>query len=663
MLLHNITLEDFGAYRGTQTLDLTTQPGKPVVLVGGLNGCGKTTLLDAIQLALYGPRARCSSRGNRSYEAFLRESINRQTDPKRGAAITLEFSITVEGEERLYTLIRSWSASGKTLHEYVNVKVDGKFQKATSEGWADHVEDLLPLEIGSLFFFDGEKVESLADPDRASAVIESAVRSLLGVNTAEQLRTDLLALQRRTKITEADQQALARIGELKEQINSIEQEVDSANDRVGKIRSEVDRAKLRLEKAEHDFEKDGGVLYHRRAELEQRRDQVTKQLGTTEEALINLAAGALPLRLAGDQIGALRKQAAIEDEANTAAQVLDVLTRRDRQLLDQVGQNLSEGERQRLIKHLQADRRDREVASQTERVLNLSPEGAAQLAAIDSIIALEQRRAEELLQQAAEQAVTVEDVERQLAGVPEAELIASRLEERDEARDALRTSQANLERAVEGYEASKNRRTGLQQQLERAHDERVKSLVRVEETERIIDHCDRQRAVLAKFKDLLLQRRIAKLEVAVLQSFSQLMRKNGLVKNLNIDTQKFQFTLVGADGEPLDPGRLSAGERQLLAISLLWGLARVAGNRLPSVIDTPLGRLDSGHREHLVDRYFPKASHQVLLLSTDEEIDEELLQRLEPSIARTYTLVHDDATFTTSVEPGYWWTSGAAHVA
>jgi DNA sulfur modification protein DndD len=663
MLLHNITLQDFGAYRGTQSLDLSIQPGKPVVLVGGLNGCGKTTLLDAIQLVLYGPRARCSGRGNRSYETFLRESINRQADPKRGAAITLEFSITVEGEERLYRLIRSWSVSGKTLHEYVNVKVDGKFQKAISEGWADHVEDLLPLEIGSLFFFDGEKVESLADPDRASAVIESAVHSLLGVNTAEQLRTDLLALERRTKLTEADQQALGQIRELEEQIKAIEQEVDRAKDQAGKLRSEVDRAKRKLEDAEHAFEKDGGALYNRRAELEQRHTEVVRQLGATEEALINLAAGALPLQLVADQISGLRKQAAIEEEANTAVQVLDVLARRDQQLMDQLGQALGERERQLLAEHLQADRRDREVATQAERILNLSPEGMAQLAAIDSVIELEQRRAAELLEQAGEQAAALEDLERQLAGVPEADLIASRLEERDKARDALRRVQAELEKAVEGYETSKNRRAALNLQLERAHDERVQSLVREEEVRRIIDHCKRQRAVMAKFKDLLLHRRIANLEVAVLQSFTQLMRKNGLVKNLSIDTEKFQLTLIGADGEPLDPSRLSAGERQLLAVSLLWGLARVAGNRLPSVIDTPLGRLDSRHREHLVDRYFPNAGHQVLLLSTDEEIDEYLYQRLEPSITRTYILSHDDTTFTTSVESGYWWTAGEAHVA
>ena len=81
------------------------------------------------------------------------------------------------------------------------------------------------------------------------------------------------------------------------------------------------------------------------------------------------------------------------------------------------------------------------------------------------------------------------------------------------------------------------------------------------------------------------------------------------------------------------------------------------------MIDTPLGRLDSKHREHLVDRYFPAAGTQVLLLSTDEEIDEPLLHRLAPSIAHTYVLDHDDQHHQTTVRPGYWWTVEEAHVA
>src|SRR6185436_7598303 len=102
--------------------------------------------------------------------------------------------------------------------------------------------------------------------------------------------------------------------------------------------------------------------------------------------------------------------------------------------------------------------------------------------------------------------------------------------------------------------------------------------------------------------------------------------------------------LVAPDGRELSPERLSAGERQLLAVSTLWGLARASGRPVPVVIDTPLGRLDSTHRQHLLERYFPQASHQVILLSTDKEIDEAAYAKLKPAVSRAYTLRFDDKT-------------------
>jgi len=89
----------------------------------------------------------------------------------------------------------------------------------------------------------------------------------------------------------------------------------------------------------------------------------------------------------------------------------------------------------------------------------------------------------------------------------------------------------------------------------------------------------------------------------------------------------------------------------------------VAGDRIPTIVDTPLGRLDSHHRRYLVDRYFPKVGNQVLLLSTDEEIDEELLQRLTPAVSKTYLLNHDDQAKVTRIDEGYWWPLGGSDVA
>lgn len=75
---------------------------------------------------------------------------------------------------------------------------------------------------------------------------------------------------------------------------------------------------------------------------------------------------------------------------------------------------------------------------------------------------------------------------------------------------------------------------------------------------------------------------------------------------------------------------------------------------MPTIIDTPLGRLDSSHRRHLVDRYFPLASHQVILLSTDEEIVGGYHKALAPFVAHHYRLAHDEAFGQTRIEPGYF---------
>jgi DNA sulfur modification protein DndD len=88
---------------------------------------------------------------------------------------------------------------------------------------------------------------------------------------------------------------------------------------------------------------------------------------------------------------------------------------------------------------------------------------------------------------------------------------------------------------------------------------------------------------------------------------------------------------------------------------MLWGLAQASGRPLPVVIDTPLGRLDGIHRNHMIERYFPQASHQVILLSTDQEIDEAAWQKLRKHVGHTYQLKHDTATGATSAQTGYLW--------
>jgi len=190
--------------------------------------------------------------------------------------------------------------------------------------------------------------------------------------------------------------------------------------------------------------------------------------------------------------------------------------------------------------------------------------------------------------------------------------------------------------------------------LDKIGEYEMESRFAEDDRQRILKHSQRVRDTLWRFRIRVVKRHTDRLESLMLESFRRLLRKTDLIGNLVINPETFEVTLTGRDGKTLPFDRLSAGEKQLLATSLLWGLARASGRPVPTIIDTPLGRLDSSHRRHLIERYFPNASHQVLLLSTDEEIVGSYYAALKPYITRSYLLTHNEELGQTKMEPGYF---------
>ena len=100
---------------------------------------------------------------------------------------------------------------------------------------------------------------------------------------------------------------------------------------------------------------------------------------------------------------------------------------------------------------------------------------------------------------------------------------------------------------------------------------------------------------------------------------------------------------------------LSAGEKEVFAVSLLWGLAQTSQLKLPIIIDTPLSRLDSTHRDNIVNNYFPNAGEQVVILSTDTEIDTNYYRSLKPHLSGAGCLDFDQRQELTTFRSGYFW--------
>lgn len=660
MILEQLTLRNFCLYRGEQTLDLAparTNGGKaPIVLVGGINGGGKTTLLDAVQLTLYGSRARLSKR-SKSYSDFLRECIHRGVDPDDGASVSLSFRYAAEGNEHLYQVTRTWNGSGKASRDKVHVSKDGVVDQWLSDSWNELVEELIPIGISQLFFFDAEKIRLLAEDDTGNVTLGAAIKSLLGLDLAERLISDASVLE--TRLSQRAGSAAHS-----EEIAALEAELaenDSAIRKKKAERASLENDRLRAENelvtVEEKFASVGGHHWQERESRRLRLAELETQQSHLEAQLVTLAASELPLALVPKLVARVESQHRMEQESAEASTVAKLLDRRDSQMLKALQQQGVPESVVDILKRLQdADRTRRNKTTKTPVRLALS-DAAHNLLKHLRNYGLTQRLEESkrLLDALHQVRRDSESLQRALQAVPGDSEIGDVVEMLKSAAESSAVINARAKRLDADIHMFESQRDETRNKLRKLRRRDVDRQIQTEEAARMAQLAIRTQEQMDRFLARATADKIDRLSGLVTDSFRFLLRKRTLVERVQIDPTTFAITLYGNGGNAIPKQRLSEGEKQVFAVSLLWGLAQASPRPLPTIIDTPMARLDAKHRSHLIERYFPNASHQVIILSTDTEVDREYYEALQPHISRAYHLNYDESKKVTVAEEGYFW--------
>jgi DNA sulfur modification protein DndD len=658
MILDEIEITDFGIFGGLQKATLRPiDDRKPIILFGGMNGGGKTTFLDAIQLALYGSKARCSGRGKLAYRDYLREMIHRGVDHTKGASIQLNFRRAVDGEMHYYRLTRTLREKNKAMVDEVEVTCDAQPDPLLSEHWDEYIESYIPSGIAHLFFFDAEQIKDLAEGDHAAEILGTAIHTLLGLDLVDRLDTDLIALARRKRATGQSTEEAEKARVAQAELDRIQNLLDQAKQEQGSLGNEVGRIAKDLASCEDKFRQEGGELFLLRTDLETERTSLLSKISAEESSLRDLAAGAAPLLLIPGLLDDAEKQARRESKKRRSAMLVAALVERDADILDILKRNRIPAPHINLIDQLfQSDRAERTSPVAEPVIIDGADHLPTEIRHLKSTVLPEIKAA------VAQKLETIDSLQERLTRcdlklgqVPAEDVIATIQDELTRLRRRLQEKQAELALQEDKVRVLVRQLEDANRKIERELGFEIDTQVDREHTARVLKHSARVRETLAKFRVAVIRKHAERLERLVLESFTHLLRKRALITSLKIDPATFRLELTGGDGKPLPFDRLSAGERQLLATSLLWGLAKASGRPLPTIIDTPLGRLDSSHRQHLIDRYFPVASHQVILLSTDKEVDEASLARLKPHIGREYTFEFDEQTQGTVIKKGYFW--------
>jgi DNA sulfur modification protein DndD len=655
MIFDSLTLENFGAYAGPQQMTLSPSTGKPVVLVGGMNGGGKTTLLDAVQLVLYGSRARTSTRGRESYHDFLRSCINRNARPEDGTKITLKFSRFSSGQTIACEVQRAWRETSRGIIETLIVTEGDDYNATLTEHWDEFIEGYLPSRIAHLFFFDGEQIKELAERENAAGILGTAIHSLLGLDVVDRLQGDLKVLERRKRAEVLDGKAAEEFSRAQLDLKNVEALQAEACAARASLENVVGRLAKDANTARERFRNAGGEAYQRRADIEKDLEGLRTQEAAVSERLRELLAGHLPLAMVAAELEAAEASARKEAESHIASELLAAVEARDAALLKELKRKKAGSSAISVVaSFLERDRENRKTEAGHGRRVYPAETVPALAHTRQAILpaAIPDARAVALEHQSLHSRIA--SLERALEAVPDADSLADLQKQLEMAEGQLKLRRAELESMVLKQEALSGQRAEAERRLERSADKAIDQEQHQDNRGRILSHSERVRKTLEVFRNRVVQRHVARLEALILDSLQQLLRKRALADRIAINPETYAVTLLNAAGQTIPFERLSAGERQLLATSLLWGLARASGRPVPTIIDTPLGRLDSSHRKHLVRGYFPRASHQVILLSTDEEIIGTRLTELTPWVARVYRLAHDDQAGETSIEEGYF---------
>jgi len=663
MILDELVLHNFGVYRGRHVFELTPKSkDRPVILIGALNGSGKTTFLEGLQLAFFGKLSPGPKSSSHSYEENLRRTINRGVQPDEGAAIEVSFREIEEGVEHSYRVHRSWRQTAKGMKEQFEVMCDGDHDDFLTETWPEFIEEIFPTRLAPLFLFDGEKIEQFADLENSAQALSTTVHALLGLDIVDQLLSDLDVFQRRKQRELKDDDDRKAIDAVTEELVSLENERASKLVAQAEANRRCDQAQLKLDVAQKEFRNQGGDLYDQRDQVAERLRHSEGRLDDLKGQLRKQAAGAAPLMLLLPQLSALSKNAAVERETRSAQVVLQELIQRDQALLKVI----SDLDPPKMLgtkigAFLEQDRRMREKLASRDCQLNLPAEAEGLLSSLnksqlpdlsDDLVAL--------LKSASDLQDECRSRNREKNAIPEADQIAPLIEAVIDAEANLMEQQRIHTEVQHEHDAIASKILMRKRELSSKLDQAVQSAQSAEDALRIITHAEKSKETLQIFGQRVVTSRLADIENEILESFASLTRKDALIAGIHIDPENFRLTLRDRNELLVAPDRLSAGERQIFAVALIWALAKVSGRPMPTVIDTPLSRLDSVHRTQLVERYFPNASHQVILLSTDEEIDDRYYAQIEQYVSHSYTVSYDDETETSRIEDGYTFQEAAA---
>ena len=647
-------------FQGRNSIDLSPKVKlnrrQSIVLFGGLNGAGKSTILVAIQLALYGRHSLGFGTSQKEYHAYLKNSVHRSHNSicqVSSAAIELTFSYSHMGVLSQFKVARKWSVSKNNVTESLDLHQDDEIISNLSyDQCQSFLNELIPIGVSNLFFFDGEKIKELAD-DNSGTRLADSVRKLHGLDIIERLDADLLVFLRNQNLSNFTNNAKKEIECLENQLTIFEDESEAENSAYEQSRIEYIHLNSELDRLKNEINLKGGAWAISREEEIKNQALLVAEKTATEEKIREILSGYYPLSLANRISSAVLDQLSVESNFKRAMLTIDGVGKHLENLKSTLNKSLKGVARNTAIATI--DSEIRKLTHSFESLTPLHDITDSHYARIQAVLNCSLDYHKQQLKSRNDYLkslnLKIESAGINLNRAPDAETLIKDFQEIS--MKQIEVSKQEIKMKLHKENAKRHLKNSIN--TTRKLQTLFKEISRISDANRAIIYAENTRTILRCFSNAMVATKVKDIESEFSHFFRLLANKDRANLKATIDSKTFRVNLIDKDGQTVNKDELSAGEKQICAISVLAALARTSRRKLPIIIDTPLGRLDSTHRQNLIKNYFPYASHQVLILSTDTEVDKQLYSELYQYTSHAFKLVYDADSNSSIAEEGYFW--------
>jgi len=710
MRINRLVLNNFSSFEGINEFDFKVEDNKNIILIGGQNGAGKTSLFSAIKIGLYGPLAFGYIGTNSHYIQKIKEYINTNAfqQDKVEASVIIDISIMVERELVEYSIERKWSYTKQRLEEIYEVEKNGnEMQEEELSYFRNYLQTVIPPGLFDFFLFDGEEVGTIFSTNSYNSYIKNALFTMCDIDVFELVRKYSSNFLAKSDMDE-DNEAVEIYKNNEQTIETLKSEILKADVKHNETEIDINDLKAELEDLEESFKNAGGITEEEKGIILHTIDMAEKRRSELGAEVKSFVEGLMPFIITADFVHPLLSQVDFEEKSERFKYIADNINKgtissilnehriNETIIIDELYTSIIDNfkphgyfEGEVTIHDLSKEQKNR-IFSITTAIQDFNKEGLL-------------NKVRDKIKEA-NIAIQNREILRNTMSEEDTYMFSSRenslLRQIDELKD-------EREKLLSHLDEKKSHLAILQLQQEKCYQE----IMDKAQNRNIYKLTNGISKVMKKLLDGRTSTIKHQLENMTVENLNHIYRKNNLITHIEID-EDFKFNLyqnekytisglkaliknygndefqnlIGNKGETIllkyfavksikdlrkaieqcidakqielfkkvELSRISKGERQIFILSLYWAIIKLSGQKIPFIIDTPYARIDARHRKAISSKFFPNISEQVIILSTDEEINEEYYKAIKQYVSKEYLLSNDENANRTTVQNKYF---------